>query len=279
MCRLKGGYVNLMVLGYSSAALFCFRTVYCVDINDASYLYIQASVRCYQSWQHLVVVFISLWIVPFPLVLYAGCRLLRSYRISPNEYLLILTIPPIAMYYMVVRPICDGRRCFVFDVYIIQERDYILSVLNEPFRSTSGTRDEEQQNALIWEPILIGRRLILIVMTTFVLSPIVKLYPVGLLLILFAVHDHVTKPYSSEKLNFLQFLSTLTLIMLLLLNMFWATTNDVDLVESHQYFVLGEIFLVAEVVLLMLPFIAGLCYLAYKTIIFLIRLCIRKQVD
>ena len=266
-CRLKGGYVNLMLLGYSSVALFSLRSVYCVNLDDSAsektYLYVQASVECYQLWQQSMIAAILVWIAPFPIVLYIGCRLLRSHHITPNQFLVILTFPPACLFF------CrggHGRRNLAFQDEDIgkrtSEREHVLSVLNEPFRGTN----KSDNNALIWEPVLIGRRLVLIFMTTFILSPILRLYPVGLVLVLFAIHDHLTKPYSSNHLNLLQFLSTLVLLLLLLLNMFWALSNDIDLVKKPEYFILGEIFIVLEVVVLVLPFIIALFYLAFKLI-------------
>ena len=110
------------------------------------------------------------------------------------------------------------RRCIVFNSQNKRERTLILSVLNEPFRfSTRGHNIKkraihDEDGVLIWEAILIGRRLLLIVVTTFILFLMTKLYPVGVLLVIFAIHDYVTRPYSSAKLNFLQFLSTLILV-------------------------------------------------------------------
>ena len=91
-----------------------------------------------------------------------------------------------------------------------------------------------------------------------------KLYPVGVLFVVFHVYDIVTKPYSSAKLNLLPSLSTLVLFLLLMFNIFWAHSNDIDLTENQHYLELGKIFTIAEVFLLLLPFILTLCYLAYK---------------
>ena len=99
-----------------------------------------------------------------------------------------------------------------------QEREHILSVLNEPFRRCKSQSDEDCSRALIWEPVLIGRRLVLVVITTFILSPILRLYPVGVMLLGFAVHDYLKKPYNSRDLNLLQFFSTLVLLLLLQVN-------------------------------------------------------------
>ena len=256
LCRLKAAYVNLMLLGYSTVAVFSFHSIHCVSVGEGveTYLFVQASIQCYQNWQVLMIIVITLWVAPFPFVLYAGSRLLHSRRISSNQFLMIITFPPACL------PLISGvhkrldlgeRRC--------REREHILSVLNDPFRGNSNNSD-----ILIWEPVLIGRRLVLVLITTFILSPIMRFYPVGLFLIMFAIHDHLMKPYISMRMNLLQFISTLVLILFLLVNMFWALSNDVDLVKNHQYFVLGEFFIYFESILLILPFIIPLGYLTFK---------------
>ena len=269
MCRLKAGYVNLMLLGYSSMAILVARSIHCVRIGDESengkhtFLFIQASIECYQPWQQIMVAVFVGWIAPFPVVLYAACRMLRSHRISPNQFLWVLTFPPACLVFLFRR--CHHRSA-KFDDDDGEGEDgnarwRILSVLNDPFR-----RNKNNNKALIWEPVLLGRRLLLIVMTTFILSPIMRLYPVALALLLFAVHDHLAKPYTSDNLNLAQFLSTLAMMMLLLLNMFWALTNNVDLTEDRTFCKLGELFIVVEVVILMLPVTVVLLYVALKII-------------
>ena len=224
MCRLKGGYVNLMLLGYSSVALFCLHSVHCVGLSDGTgktYLFVQASVECYQWWQQILIVTFVTCVAPFPITLYIGCRLLRSGRISSNKFLIILTLPPTVFAYGIWFWGGCSSKVEIGDKYrkqTKQEREHILSVLNEPFRRCKSQSDEDCSRALIWEPVLIGRRLVLVVITTFILSPILRLYPVGVMLLGFAVHDYLKKPYNSRDLNLLQFFSTLVLLLLLQVN-------------------------------------------------------------
>ena len=148
-------------------------------------------------------------------------------------------------------------------------RERILSVMNEPFRCQTSIEITMKTQALIWEPVLIGRRLLLVVVTNLILSsPIIRLCPVGMLLIVFAIHDHHVKPYNSKQLNLLQFISTLLLVLLLMVNMFWALTNDVNIMDNHVYKVLGEVLFILEVILLVLPVASIFGYVLFKFIKF-----------
>ena len=260
LCRLKGAYVNLMLLGYSTVAVFAFQSIHCISLGEGdenTYLFLQASVQCYQHWQVLMIIVITLWIAPFPFVLYTGCRNLHSRHVSPNQFIMIISFPPTCplLVWGVHRRLDLGERRD-------REREHILSVLNDPFR-------REKKNAgdiLIWEHVLIGRRLVLMLTTTFILSPILRLYPVGLLLIMFTTHDHVMKPFTSNRMNLLQFISTLVLILLVMVNMFWALTNDVDLMKNQKYFILGEFFIYLESILLISPLIIPIGFLIFKMV-------------
>lgn len=53
------------------------------------------------------------------------------------------------------------------------------------------------------------------------------------------------------------------------INMFWALSNDIDLVENHEYHVLGQVFIILEAVLLMLPLVIAFGYVLCKVIKFL----------
>ena len=283
LCRLKAGYVNLMLLGYSSIALFTLRSVYCVSLpgngveDTKTHLFIQASVECYQPWQQLAIVVILLWIAPFPIVLYVGGRLLRSHRITANHFLLVLTVPPVCIYFALCSGVGSSRGNWSEGGSDSRTRERILSVMNKPFRQiTIATTPTTIKQALIWEPVLIGRRLLLVVMTTLILSsPIIRLCLVGFVLIVFALHDYRAKPYNSDHLNLLQLLSTLVLALLLMVNMFWALTNDVDVMDNHDYYVLGEVFIILEVILLVLPFLITFRYIVFK----FIKFCIGKLLN
>uniref|UniRef100_A0A7M5WVS0 Uncharacterized protein n=1 Tax=Clytia hemisphaerica TaxID=252671 RepID=A0A7M5WVS0_9CNID len=268
--RLKGAYVNVLLLSYSNISVFCLRNIHCVEIAGESYLHVQASIKCYTDWQYLIMAVIALWVVPFPLVLYTGCRTLRSYRISPNEFLMILTIPPLSLFFLVIRPLAFTQYHFVFDQATLEEKDQILGVLNGPFKLNF----KNQESHLVWEPVLILRRLLLIVTTTFISSPIIKLYPVGLLFFSFAVHDFVQNPFDNQKLNFIQNVSMALLCLLTLFNTFWAVTNSVDLLQDRIDHILGEILLACEAFILCFPIVCMVIYLIYK---FILIFCFRNK--
>jgi len=249
--------VQLLLIGYSSIAMFCFQAVYCVEIEGDLYLFIQAEiVQCYQEWQKLIIAFIILLVAIFPISLYVGCRLLRSGLVSSNHFLFIIKFPPSTLYFL-VKSLFSENSTRIRPLEL-EATENILILLNRPFKST------ENNPYLIWEAVMILCRLVLVVVTTFVLSPIEKVYPVGLLLVVYMTHDYVIEPFRFKKLNFVHTLVMYVLIVLTLINAFWAYTNEVNLLENPRFYVLGEIFLYFEIFILVFPLIFILLILFFK---------------
>ena len=63
-------------------------------------------------------------------------------------------------------------------------------------------------------PVLLLRRLILLTASIFIVDPILKLYPVGVLLVLFGFHDYIVRPFTDHNLNVFQIVSYGLLIVL-----------------------------------------------------------------
>ena len=309
--RIKAGIVQLLLLGFSSISSICLESVHCIKIEDHGwFLYKQAAtVKCYQTWQNFVIVFIGVWVVLFPFTLHFGTLLLSSKRMTPNWFLVLLIFPPSIIVFLVfVNESClftndlhhqttgalddidvDGDNSIDNTCDIDTERSAILLVINEPFRvlhrDDSDESEEEEANTttssrnLIWEPVLLYRRLILLCASIFIVNPMLKLYPIGVLLALFAMHDYLVKPFSDKtKLNLVQTASSMLLLVLALINTFWAFSNNLDLTAADETFhMLGWIFLYFELAVLLLPLIVVLCWLLHRAIVKLYKLCLRKQ--
>ena len=248
--RLKVTLIQLLVIGYASITTFCIQSVDCVHIEGESYIFNQAHLKCFQSWQIVIIFFIVIWVVPFPVVLYFGCKLLRSGKITPNKYLLMLMFPPLIPLYLIKSYCIDHPISQWTDQQKI-ERSSMLALLNEPFRESENKDGGVERT--IWEPVLIIRRLILVVVTTLIRSPIMKLYPAGILLILFTVHDYIAKPFIEPILNFVQLISMSLLGTLVLFNMFWALSINIDILDSQQYYIFGKLLLILELCILLAP--------------------------
>ena len=123
-----------------------------------------------------------------------------------------------------------------------------LRVVNEPFRNISGTTIKIQ-----WESVLIFRRLILIVMSTFLISPLDKLYPIGFLLVLYLIHHLIIQPYKELILSLAEGVSLAVLCFLTLLNTFWTFTDEINITKNSILMMTGKVFIYFELVVLLIP--------------------------
>lgn len=276
LTRVKCTYLQLLLISFSSVATFSFNAVYCVQINNKRYLYQQASIECYQPWQYFLIAFIVFWIVPFCLSLFLMAKLLYQCKITPNQFLASLTFPPLMF------PILIKSRLYTEGK--LSEKDavtgkHLLLVINEPFRESTGGNGSK----ICWESVLISRRMVLVMMKTFIMSPIDKLYPMAVLLFLFRYQHVVTQPFSSPILNKVEFVSMNILGTFVVVNIFWAVSREYNLVASHK--ILAQLLIVYEMVILGLPFLLLVFYVIVYCIkkipglwiILKNKMCYRKQ--
>lgn len=257
LTRVKCAYLQFLLIGFASIATFCFNATYCVNINGNLYLFQQASTACYQPWQYGLFAFIALWIVPFPLALYFSTKHLYQCIITPNRFLADLTFPPLIILSFITSRKDHGKKLNQADAMTAKS---LLLIVNEPFKESS----RGDGSRLCWESILILRRMLLVIMKTYIMSPITKLYPMALLIAVFAFHHVVTAPYSNRKLNKFEFFSLSILITFIYVNMFWAITREYDLTASSSYKTLAEVLLFYEMLILVLPFLLlVICIIIY----------------
>ena len=247
--RMKVAYIQLLLVGFASLAVLVFKMINCVEILGQKYLYMQATVPCYTIWQKILMIIIIIWVVPFWLSIYISCSLLQKCKITPNEYLFIATIPLTVFLYLIRAKFYNPHTSLVAkDAMLARE---FLRVVNEPFRNIS-----DKPIKIQWESVLIFRRLLLIIVSTFLVSPLNKLYPVGFLLILYLTHHLIVQPYKESILNLAEGISLAALCFLTLLNNFWAFTDEIDMTRNSMLIMTGKVFIYVELAVLMIPIFA-----------------------
>ena len=264
--RFKSAYIQILLIGFASVGVLLFSMINCILINGEKYLYVQASVACYTIWQKIVMVIIASWVVPFCFSLYISCYLLRNCKITPNQFIFISTVPPsILMYVMKSKLQRDNSSLSLKNAMLAKE---ILRVVNQPFNNISGKPFKIQ-----WESILILRRLLLIIVNAFLISPFEKLYPIEFLLVLYLIHHMVVQPYKDFSLNIVEGVSLASLGFLTLLNNFWAFSDEIDITHNQSFMMIGHIFIIVELVILLIPILASFSFLMLN----LVRKCTYKK--
>ena len=129
--RVKIAYIQLLLIGFASLAVLLFKMINCVEIQGHKYLYMQATVPCYTVWQIFAMVFIAIWVAPFWFSIYFSCSLLRTCKVTPNEYLFITTFPLSVSYYLLRARFYNGHTSLIAKDAILARE--FLRVVNEPF--------------------------------------------------------------------------------------------------------------------------------------------------
>ena len=249
IARVKRTYVQLLLISFACVALLLFKMINCVEILGQKYLFMKATIQCYTVWQKGLIALIGGWVIPFWISLYISCDLLRNCKISPNEFILISLFPLTVFYYFLKAKFSKAYTFMNANNAMVAKE--FLRVVNEPFRNVSG-----KSYKLQWEPTLLYRRLLLIIVCTFLISPFEKLYPIGLILGLYLTHHIIVQPYNDILLNVAEGVSLAALCFLTLLNTFWAFTDEVDIRENNLFMTIGQVFIYVELGILLTPILA-----------------------
>lgn len=136
----------------------------------------------------------------------------------------------------------------------LYDRESLVTILSGPFRKTYRLGHP----LIVWESIMVLRRLLLCLVYVLVHDTVVKLYLMLALLILFLVHHGFIRAFTKKWLNIAETFSLGLLSFLCCVNFFWAYTNS-SMSDSDRYMNIGKSFLLVETVALLLP--VGACVL------------------
>ena len=266
--HLQRLYLTLLtIITYLPLSLFLLKLINCVsDIQQTYATFIQASVACFSRLSQTVALLVFLFcVVPLPIVLFISTKLLRRFRLTPNQFLLSITFPPLLLFFWLrngSRPVAPFTRNQAATTY------HLLQTLDGPYRYCGG--DEEAR--LSWKPVTMLRCCVIsIISVTMGSNNLFGLLIMAVALFVFAIHESKVKPYRSVALNVASSWVWLVLGMMVVINLYWLFTGVVNVeenIEDDGLTYLGKIFLFVELLILLLPVILLvlriLVYLTHK---------------
>ena len=253
--RVKKTYVQLILISFACVALLLFKMIKCVEMLGLKYLFMKATVPCYMLWQKSLIVLIGGWVISFWISLYISSYLLGTCEVSANEFLFISLFPQTVFCYLLKAKFSKAHTFMNANNAMAAKE--LLRVVNEPFCNVFGN---------LWE-------LLLIIVCTFLISSFEKLYPIGLILGLYLTHHIIVQPYNNILLNVAEGVTFAALCFLTLLNFFWAFTDEVDIRENNLFMTIGQVFIYAELGILLTPILAVLAFVLFV----LYRKCLYKR--
>ena len=215
------GILQTMLLGYKTLASVSFNLLRCVPIGSEKRLFLDGNVVCFQLWQYILIAFVVAFVMPFVFVLLWGCYKLHNGSLSVAKFLLACCFPfPFLLYWLFLFLLCVKRNAAQTDTATRQmSKRSVETTLFGCFKKPAdgGTL------SLGWESVMIGRRLILILLKTFVNDPMLRLFIMSFLCVLFLQHHSMTQPFRDITANRVETISLLSLVLLGMVNMFFAS--------------------------------------------------------
>ena len=228
--------MEILLLGYERLAETSLKLMHCVPIGSELRLYYDGNVVCWQWWQHCLLAFNVIFVVPFVGVLYLGSGKLYNKTISWKQFIGACIVPlPFLVYWLAKRsctkqrgnPASHNRYSRLSSLiddgnasHDIEEcTNEISNILLGPFRPTTA----HDQGTLYWESVLIGRRLVLLIFRAFISNFMVCSLCMSVACILMAVHHLIKKPFTDRTADRMETFSLITLSCIATINVTTAT--------------------------------------------------------
>ncbi len=235
----------LLIVLFSSQQLSttAFSLVKCIWLGEGSYLFIDATVKCYQAWQIGVFVYLTIFVIPFWLSIFVGPGLLRHELIGLNTFLAGLLFP---------------APFLIYSFYLIRKHSRENAPSLCPNKTSSALLKEVWYSFkpffnfhyFSWGGIVELRRLCLVICATLIATPIARItLMLGVILAAFMIHMKFN-PYMDRTANFLCNISLLATVMVGIINFGWATIVYTESgFQSGDASVIGLGFVVMETAL------------------------------
>ena len=237
---LIGGLVKIIKYTYGSFTKLMFFSLTCINIAGTKVWFHDGSVECLSSWQKAMIVFAVFYVIPYPITLCAGMKMLEKNSISWIQFLLGTSLPlPFFIYWslrlliwrtelhsthlhaqQVAKRMAAKWQRKVFPkkaLFVNVAKTFEVTEERKMFnRFRRGYKD--RGGAQYWESIVMFRRLLL---SSTILVPydIIKLGLCCILCILFLIHHVYKHPFIHPLSNKVETLSLTLLCVAALINL------------------------------------------------------------
>ena len=209
--------LETLLLGYKTLADTSLALMHCVPVELEWRLFIDGNIQCWQWWQYLQIVFILAFVIPLILVLFWGSLMLSKDKVSAKEFLTSCAFP-LPFLFIWLFHCCKRKEDTSQYEYLpgnSRDTDDIKRVLYNPFRSAS----DGDHGTLYWESVLVGRRFLLLTISTFITDPLTRFVCLGIACVLILAHHLLMRPFRDRKANICESLSLVSLTAICTFNL------------------------------------------------------------
>lgn len=270
LTRLSQGFVLALLFTYQKLASTSFTLLNCVNIGGNYVLFIEGSVLCYEMWQWGIMAYSAACIAPFCLALLLGPGLLKQGLISLPQFFCACICPmPFLLYWLIIRLRLRGQAPPNVDsVELSSESTAVIAILQGPFKESH----TKFFGPTCGQGVLIGRRLILVLLNTFVNDPLIRMLCMMLVCFIILLHHVHALPYKDTKGNLAGSASAAALLIVGGINLVRAGFEAAEYVPQGPNEMLMQVFEEVEnVLMLWFPLgVMSLIFLALSVKIFLL---------
>ncbi len=305
--RVASAFTYISLLMYASSAQLCLSLLHCVPIGDNQVLFLDGNIKCYQTFQYFLLAYMISSILPFCLVPVLGSYLLKFGRIGVKQFCAACIFPlPFCCFWLYL--LLKDCRCGNQGTYnTIEESDNAegsqqsnnetQSLSSDEITFVSLDRDEtsRSESAILrvllgpfrlnqafmcfpsshipWEGFLIFRRLVLIIVLTFVYDIQLKLFLALTLCVAILILHMLVNPFQRKRDNVLESFSLGTHVVLCGLTLIKALYYGEEYSFTESFPVLNVIENILIVAPLSIIMILVILSIAIK-LVFGIKLCV-----
>ena len=202
-----------LMFSYQKLAVTTFQQLLCVPFLDRQILFMNGNVECYQPWQIVVLIYATMCICPFFVILSFGPGLLKKGFISHKEFALACFFPfPCLLVWLFKLALHKHPAT----PQLSTEAELVCSVLQGPYRplqilSTKGP-------SLCWAGVLIAFRLLIVLAKTFIAAHLSRQLLMCLVVMTSMFLQARFSPYKGPKANAAGAFSSFALFVVAVIN-------------------------------------------------------------
>ena len=272
LTRLSQGFVLALLFTYQKLAATSFTLLNCVKVGESKVLFIEGSIVCYEMWQWGIMAYSGACIAPFCLALLLGPGLLKEGLIGLPQFFCACICPtPFLLYWFILRLKLRGQKPPGADTHeLSSEGSAVIAILQGPFKEAN----TKYFGPTCGQGVLIGRRLVLVLLNTFVNDPLIRMLCMMLVCFIILLHHVHALPYKDTKGNLAGSASAAALLIVGGINLVRAGFEAAEYVPQGPNEMLMQVFEEVEnVLMLWFPLgVMSLIFLALSVKIFLLTL-------
>ncbi len=197
--KLISGLVEIIKYTYLGFTSVVFYSLTCTSVAGNFVWFHDGSVQCYSIWQISMAIFCLLYIIPYPLLIYLGMRLLKNKKVSHFSFFLATLFPfPVVLYWSMLS--CNN------DTQGESEEEHKASSEKAIYDGFKGGFRKSPSGTQYWEAVLMLRRLA-ISATILIPNALIQLSVCSALCIAFLFHHAYVRPFRHSMSNLAEGLS------------------------------------------------------------------------